>query len=151
MSWLVVEIATGIRRCENLLKKLSNLPSWPPKLKMTIAEAVAECIVEMLGEDIVEEIYYVDLSGGEPRGDFLGRDVDLIVKIRSDLKHVEMDLEKILERYFNMEIYYLLGEIPLKVLKPDIIEIHVISSYDSYWGRMVKSPFTHAIRIWPRK
>lgn len=150
MSWLVVELSSGARRCEDLQERLRNLPSWPPQLKMAIAEAIAECIVKILGPNIVEEIYYVDLSGGEPRGDYLGRDIDLIVKVSDELRNAEQDIEKILERYFNMELYGLLGEVELKILKPDVVEIHVISSFNSYWGRMVKSPFTYAIKIWPK-
>ncbi len=149
MSWIIVEIESGIRKCDNLERDLKKLPTWPPKLKMTIAEAVSKCIVNLIGREYVEEIYYVDLSGGEPRSDFLGRDIDLIVKVKPDLKPVERDLEKILESHFNTQLYYIIGEVALTILKPDLIEIHVITSYDSYYGRLVRSPFTYAIRVWP--
>ncbi len=149
MSWIIVEIASGIRKCRSLEKDLAKLPSWPPKLKMTIAEAVSKCIVDLIGKEYVEEIYYVDLSGGEPRSDFLGRDIDLIVKVTPDLKPVELDLKKILEHYFNTQLFYIIGEVALTVLKPDLIEIHIITSYDTYYGRMIKSSFTYAIKVWP--
>jgi len=74
---------------------------WIPRLKSKIASIIAECIVEILGEDRIEEIRYIDLSGGEVAVGYEGRDVDIIVKAKDIPPGLEKDLKIALENIYR--------------------------------------------------
>jgi len=147
----LVDVATGAEKCEILEERLDNAPRWRPQLKRAIAEVVAECIVRILGEENVEEIYMVDLAGGEAVMDFAGRDVDLIVKIPGRLIGHEGSIKVILEEYFNAKLKDILAWYVAETGKRDLIELHVITDYDMGYGRLVTSSYVPAIRLYPKR
>lgn len=148
MSFRISRIANIMDRCEELEKKLSKLPAWRPRAKHVIAEAVATCIAKML-EDIVEEIHYIDLSGGETVADFSGRDIDLVIKVKGEARGLEGDLKAALEYAFNAILKDLAAQYVAETGKRELLEVHVISDYNMGYGRLIFSKYYPSIRLWP--
>ncbi|MCE4599488.1 MAG: hypothetical protein F7C81_04745 [Desulfurococcales archaeon] len=148
MSFIIAEIGNLISTCEDVESKLSNLPRWRPKAKYMIAEATASCIAKLLN-GYVKGIYLIDLSGGEFMADFSGRDIDLVVDIKGDLVGFENDLKQALEYALNGLLSRVAASYISEVGKRDIVEIHVVSDYRSGYGRLIKSKYSPAIRLWP--
>ncbi len=151
MAQIIADLIAGRRKCSGLEGRLRDLPRWRPQLKRLVAEAIAECIVEVLGEENVEEIYMVDLAGGEFVPDFTGRDIDLVVLVSDRFLGMEGDLKKALETMINKELEQMLGWYIAETGKRELAEIHVVTSLDMGYGRLVKSKFYPAIRVWARR
>jgi len=147
MSFRISRIANLMDRC-NELEKLQSLPSWRPKAKYIIAETVSKCIVKLLG-DVIEEIHYIDLSGGETVTDFSGRDIDLVVKVKGEARGFESDLKASLEFAFNAILSEVAAQYIAETGKKDLIEIHVISDYNMGYGRLIFSKYYPSIKLWP--
>ncbi|MCE4603268.1 MAG: hypothetical protein F7B18_08810 [Desulfurococcales archaeon] len=150
MSFRISRIANVMDKCEELERKLGSLPAWRPKAKYMIAEAVASCIAKMLG-DIVEEIHYIDLSGGETVTDFSGRDIDLVIKVKGEVRGLEGDLKAALEYAFNAALKQLVAQYIAETGKKELLEVHVISDYNMGYGRLIFSKYYPSIRLWPPK
>ncbi len=148
---ILVDIIAGRRRCDWLEERLRNPPRWRPKLKSLVAEVVAECIAELLGSDVVEEIYYIDLSGGEVTMDFSGRDIDLIVKLNEKFMGLEGDVKRILEEHLNARLKDILAWYVSETGKRDLIELHVVTKYTMGYATLIQSRFNPAIRVWPKR
>ncbi len=151
MLQVLADILAGRRHCRGLEERLERLPRYKPQFKRLLADVIAECIVEMLGEDLVEEIYLVDLTGGEVSTDFSGRDVDIVIIGSEKLIGHEGEVKRVLETYFNMVFEKLLGFYIAETGKRDIVEIHVATSLDMGYGRLVKSRFYPAIPLWRKR
>jgi len=151
LSHVIADIVAGRRRCRGFEGRLERLPRYKPQLKRLLAEAVADCIVELVGEDLVEEIYLVDLTGGEVAADFSGRDVDLIVLVSDKFVGLEHSLKAVLEEHINKELEGPLAFYIAESGKRDLVEVHVVTSLDMGYGRLVKSRFYPAIRLWSRR
>ena len=75
---------------ERLSKLRKNIPSTDSHkhtyllewaiYKRKLAEEIVHCLDKMVG-DVIEEVYYVDLSGGGIASGDVGRDIDLIFVI----------------------------------------------------------------------
>ncbi len=148
MSFIIAKIGNLMSTCEDLESKLSNLPRWRPKAKHLIAETTASCIAKLL-DGYVKGIYLIDLSGGEFVSDFSGRDIDLVVDVKGELVGFENDLKQALEYALNALLSKAAASYINEVGKRDIIEIHVVSDYRSGYGRLIKSRYSPAIRLWP--
>lgn len=148
MSFRISRIANLMDKCSELERKLEKLPAWRPKAKRVIAEAVASCIARLL-EDIVEEIHYIDLSGGETVTDFSGRDIDLIVKVKKEAVGLENDIKVALEYALNGILKDLAAQYIAETGKSDLVEIHVITDYSMGYGRLIFSKYYPSIRLWP--
>ena len=150
MAQVIQDLIAGRRKCEDLEERLEGIPRDRERAKRFLAEAVADCIVRLVGEDLVEEIYLVDLSGGEVAIDFSGRDIDLIVIVDKRLMGYEGDLKRVLEEYFNLELERVMGWYIAETGKKELVELHVVTSLDMGYGRLVRSRFYPAIRLWSR-
>ena len=150
MAHVIQDLIAGRRRCTGLEERLERIPRDRERAKRLLAEAIAECIVEILGRDLVEEVYLVDLSGGEVALDFSGRDIDLIVIVSKSLMGYESDLKRLLEDYFNRELVRLMGWYIAETGKKELVELHVVTSLDMGYGRLVRSRFYPAIRLWSK-
>jgi len=151
VSTIVSDILAGRRRCRGLEERLSRAPRDRERAKRLLAETIAECIVELLGRENVEEIYLIDLSGGEATLDFSGRDIDLIVRLDKRLVGLESDIKRALESMFNVERERVYGWYIAETGKRELVELHVVTSLDMGYGRLVRSRFYPAIRLWSRK
>ena len=148
MSLEIGRIANAMESCDFIGMMLENLPRWRPKAKYMIARAVAKCIIKTLG-DLVREIYYVDLSGGEATIDFTGRDVDIIVLVDERLRGLEPDLKAALEYSLNALVARHAGIYIAETGKKDIVEIHVVTDKNSGYGRLLTSRYYKSIKLHP--
>ncbi|MCE4600195.1 MAG: hypothetical protein F7C38_01330 [Desulfurococcales archaeon] len=151
MTDIVGTIELRAMECRERLEGKSFNDRWIPRLKSKIAEAIAECIVELLGEDIVEEIYYVDLAGGEVVYTYEGRDVDLIVKVADKVSGLENDIKMALERSLNPILKEAVAWYVSMSGKTELLEVHVITDYSLGYGVLIRSKYSPAIRLWPKK
>ena len=151
MSSIIGEIELKAQECRRKLEQAPLDDRWIPRLKSNIASVVAECIVELLGEDKVEEIRYIDLSGGEVAQGFEGRDVDIIVKVKGIPPGLEKDLKAVLESTLNPLLQERLAWYVTLTGKRDLIEIHIVTDHYLGYGVLLRSSFSPAIRVWPKR
>ncbi len=127
------------------------LAEWQ-RLKMRIADVVAECIVAVVGESKLKGIYFIDLSGGEVNvGGYVGRDLDLLVVLDDSVGGEREEVEKTIETLVNKLLQGLGVEFSEYTTAPNMIEIHVIKDpqRDPY-SQLLRSVFTPPIPIWER-
>ncbi len=127
------------------------LAEWQ-RLKMRVADVIAECIVAVVGESKLRGIYFVDLSGGEVNvGGNVGRDLDLLVVLDDSVEGEREEVEKTIETLVNKMLKGLGVEISDYTTAPNMIEIHVIKDprRDPY-SQLLRSVFTPPIPIWER-
>lgn len=151
MSTITGTIRMRAVNCRERFQRADLNDRWIPRLKSKIADVVAECIVELLGEENVDEIYYVDLAGGEVVHSFEGRDVDLIVKISRNLAGLENDIKQALEKSLNPILKDALAWYVSLNGKEDLLEVHLVTDYSLGYGVLVRSKFSPAIKIWPKR
>lgn len=144
-----IELRAGM--CRKKLEEANLNDRWIPRLKSKIADVVAECIVELLGEDIVEEVYYIDLAGGEVVHSFEGRDVDIIIKVSEKASGLEKDIKMAIENSLNPILKDVVAWYVSMSGKEDLLEVHVITDYSLGYGVLVRSKFSPAIRVLPRR
>jgi len=81
----------------------------------------------MFSEKYIKAIYFIDLSGGEVVRDGFGRDIDLIIEVKSsdlDKYELETTIEAVMYKILNSleELKCLITDIPR------MIEVHIIRS-----------------------
>ena len=151
MTDIIGMIGLKAQECRRKLEKAALDDRWIPRLKSKIANIVAECIVDLIGEDHVEEIHYIDLSGGEITVGFEGRDVDVIVKVRSIPPGLEKDLKLALESALTPLLQERLAWYVTLTGKKDLLEVHIVSEHYLGYGVLIRSKYSPAIKVWPRK
>ncbi len=151
MKEIIGMISLRAQECRDKLEKAPLDDRWIPRLKSKIADIVAECIVSLIGEEHVEEIHYVDLSGGEVTVGFEGRDVDIIVKVRGIPPGLEKDLKLALESTLTPLLQERLAWYVTLTGKKDLLEVHIVSDHYLGYGVLVRSKFSPTIKLWPRK
>lgn len=151
MEPLIGMIHLRAGECRKKLEEANLKDRWIPRLKSKIAEAVSECIIDLLGEDVVEAIYYIDLAGGEAVHSFEGRDVDIIVKVSEKVIGFEKDIKVSLEKSLNPILREVASWYVSMSGKEDLLEIHIVTDYSLGYGVLVRSRFSPAIRLWPKR
>ncbi len=112
------------------------------RVKRLLAEAAAECIKKKLGDRIVD-IYYADLSGGEP-AEVGGRDVDLIVVVRKGVNATK--LAETLERELNSLVP--LDKVAGFTGGKNLFEIHVVvEGSEGYASSIARSRYSPPTRL----
>lgn len=117
-----------------------GLMEWN-RVKRMLAELAAKCIRERLG-DVVLEVYYTDLSGGEV-AEVAGRDIDLVIVVRedADVDAVERAVEETLRA---LQV----GRLARLVEGKPVFEVHVVRRGSTgYRASLASARYTPPVKL----
>lgn len=122
-------------------------------LKRELADVLVPPILEFLG-GVVEEVYMVDLHGGEPANyECMGdKDLDIVLKVSKNASVECEELEELLEEEVSRILSKILGVNVKEAVKiPNIIEIHLAGeSTGDYVRNILNSKNAPPILLWRR-
>ncbi len=139
-----LEILTDVKKYTPSEESFNDLylMQWAV-FKRRVASAAAHCIKELLG-DLVQEVYYIELSDSE-----IGRDIDLYIVLNEnkanklDPRELEETIESILTKLTE------LARVDIKSYTnaPSVFEVH--TSIGGLYGSKKLPRSVRAIKLYP--